>query len=319
MSRAPQWQRARPGQQVPAGGVGGGAPGRVVQQRDGGPVCVLRDDGRPVAGPVLLTAVHQDGGVARVAQRVPHRVRPPRATHRRGEPLRVPLRGDAAQAGPGQQQPVPVPDVRRLRRAQLAAAGRVADGATAAGRRGAHLGALQVGPLLPSGLALDLAAGHCTLDPGEQPAVVRGQVRVPADGGQRQPVPVRQVDEVLQLHRPAVEPVQVPRHDGAHPASGDVGQHPRVGGPNLAVAGAGVVVDVLHRLPAAFSAELQAVLALTGDGQARPVAVQGLAEIDGGSHVCKAIAIGNRITDLMHKWPRRCWNTDGARSPAPCD
>ena len=90
-------------------------------------------------------------------------------------------------------------------------------------------------------------------------------------------MPVGQVNEVLELDRAPVQPVEVPRDDSPEMASVDVGEHPHVGGPGLTTAGAGVIVDVLDRLPAAFGAELQTVVALACDGQPRAVAVKGLA------------------------------------------
>jgi hypothetical protein len=83
-------------------------------------------------------------------------------------------------------------------------------------------------------------------------------------------VPVSKVDEALELNRAPVQPVEVPRDDGAELAGLDVGEHPRVGGPRPSAARARVVIDVLHRLPAAFGAELQAVVSLAGDGQPDP-------------------------------------------------
>ena len=69
-----------------------------------------------------------------------------------------------------------------------------------------------VGPLLSRALAFRLGAGHGALDAGEQPAVVGAQVGVAAHGGQREVLLVGQVDEVLELARLTVEPVEVPGH-----------------------------------------------------------------------------------------------------------
>lgn len=148
---------------------------------------------------------------------------------------------------------------------------------------GAVLGALLGGPLLPGRLLVRLGARDGLFDPGVQPAVVRREIALPGHGGQRQVLLVGEVDELLQLDGPSVQPVEVPDHDGVDLPVADVGEHPLVLRSRLAVGGGSVVVDVLGEGPALGLAQLHAVVTLPGDGQLVAVAVLALPEINGCS------------------------------------
>ena len=87
--------------------------------------------------------------------------------------------------------------------------------------------------------------GHGAHDPRVEAAVVRREVDVTGDGGERDAAgAVADVEELLEFARLAVQPVEMPDDDGVHGAGGDVGEHPPVFGAWLAVVGADVVVDV---------------------------------------------------------------------------
>jgi inosine/xanthosine triphosphate pyrophosphatase family protein len=84
---------------------------------------------------------------------------------------------------------------------------------------------------------------------------------------------VSEVVKALQLYGAPVQAIEVPGDHGLESAGPDVGEHAGVGRAHLLAGGTGVVVDVLHGLPAAVGAQFQAVLALTRDGQARSIPV----------------------------------------------
>ena len=117
--------------------------------------------------------------------------------------------------------------------------------------------------------------GHGAHDPRVEPPVVRREVDVAGDGRERDTAgAVAYVEELLELARLAVQPVEMPDDDGVGRAAGDVGEHPPVFGARLAVVGADVVVDVaLGDGPAARGGELLAVGDLAADAERVAVAV----------------------------------------------
>ena len=74
---------------------------------------------------------------------------------------------------------------------------------------------------------------------------MRREVDVAGDGGELDAAgAVADVEELLELARLAMQPVEMPDDDGVEPAAGDVGEHPPVFGAWLAVVRRDVVVDV---------------------------------------------------------------------------
>jgi hypothetical protein len=96
------------------------------------------------------------------------------------------------------------------------------------------LGALVVGGLLARALALDLAAGDGALDAGDGPTLVGRQVDS-SDAGQGHPVPVGNVEELLELDRATVQAVEVPHHDGVRSAVFQVSEKALVSRPGRPV------------------------------------------------------------------------------------
>ena len=86
----------------------------------------------------------------------------------------------------------------------------------------------------PPALVVALLAGHGTQDTGQELAVVGREVGIAGHGGHRRdPGGLADVEELLELPRAPVEPVEVPDHDGVDDPGADVVEHPAVLGRGL--------------------------------------------------------------------------------------
>ena len=101
---------------------------------------------------------------------------------------------------------------------------------------------------------------------------MRREVDIAAHRGQlRHPGRLAEVEELLQLPRLPVQPIQVPDHHRIQVAAAKIIKHPPIRGPCLAAVGAHIVIDVaLRNLPALPRDQPLTVLDLATDTKLTP-------------------------------------------------
>ena len=215
----------------------------------------------------------------------PQRCRGPSAAGGGADAARVEVGRQRAQRLAGQQPVGEFADDRRFGFADGHAVSLEPERAGAAAARPAVMGEfLRLAPQ-PARHVIRALGGHGAHDPRVEAPVVRREVNVAGDGRERDAAgAVAHVEELFELARLAMQPVEMPDDDRVHGAVGDVGEHSSIFGARLAVVGADVVVDVaLGDRPAALGGELFAVGDLAAYAERVPVAVFGDAGVDTGT------------------------------------
>jgi hypothetical protein len=134
----------------------------------------------------------------------------------------------------------------------------------------------------PAALVVALFLRHCTQDTSLKLAVGVGQIDPAGHGGEIIDANrLADIEELLQLARLPVQAVKVVDDDSVDRAGAQVVQQPPVGGPDPALVGGHVLVDVpLDHPPAALLRQPLAILQLTTDRKPITLPIRGDTRVD---------------------------------------